>query len=864
MADLPEEAPAPAETEDVEAPRKEVELVAQAPRLSEHPLLRKPCTQLGRTASFAARPAVVHFAGFEVGRTISARLELVNVATDGRRLHVVPPQSQYFQSRCSKRGRVAPGLSETIHIDFTADAWRYYTDALRVYCDDEGLLVPIHAYPVLQRGGLTVPRRLDFGELETGARAIKSLEIKCEVPVAFEYRARLLRPNAQFNLLSPLEGVVPGEGRVELRMEYAPNALGTATTQLELEVSQLDAKPMLIAVAGNAVPHASEAPPAEPPAEPPEPSTAPETRHENSSNKGRVPRRRWRPKEERDEVTVGGVRIPLRKVAPAEPTRPRRRPRLPPTPPASFRDRLVGKLADLEGPRTAKATLSLDETKDAPTASPAEKQRDATYARCGRLVRAVETVVLRRRVAARLAKIKAYIGSRATRAEVAAFVEDDNEASARRAQAAATWTKYTPRGDDVAADRERVVETLLEGMVVPSTEVFPDEFAPCALPYSTEVSERAAQLPMSSMPAPPTFRDVRPEEAEVVDPEWIALGYDRLEDTAIYFPAELPGGVRGIDNESSVRPPRKLHLEPDEPDESIERNEAADEVEATERARRQRDRDVAVRAAAIAANPSASPLPRWLSTARLDYDASSSLAPRRADVAFRRPPERESSVDWPLRVRRIPRPPTLAAVVSRARRASTIAAALTHFPEPSRAFRDRREREPSALACLSEQYHLRGWSVEAAVPLPRAGPDADDLLSESESEDDLAFADFTAPTPEACRDRIGLNVQDDDDNDDNQPRATPSAFTFSVDDANDKANDRLPVVSDIPRDRNRLELYRAHAAARLADAARLDASLARLAQTIKAPHLKRALEPTLNSTALHSGGDCAGPELRAD
>ena len=51
-----------------------------------NPLLHKRCSQLGRNRFFEARPATVHLAGFEVGRTVSVKLEVLNVAATAQRL----------------------------------------------------------------------------------------------------------------------------------------------------------------------------------------------------------------------------------------------------------------------------------------------------------------------------------------------------------------------------------------------------------------------------------------------------------------------------------------------------------------------------------------------------------------------------------------------------------------------------------------------------------------------------------------------------------------------------------------------------------------------------------------------------------
>lgn len=49
-----------------------------------------------------ARPSVVHFAGFELGITQEVELRLGNVSTEVQRMHIIPPQTKYFNIKYKK------------------------------------------------------------------------------------------------------------------------------------------------------------------------------------------------------------------------------------------------------------------------------------------------------------------------------------------------------------------------------------------------------------------------------------------------------------------------------------------------------------------------------------------------------------------------------------------------------------------------------------------------------------------------------------------------------------------------------------------------------------------------------------------
>ena len=49
-----------------------------------------------------ARPAVLHFGGFELGKTFKRTLHLANVSTEVQRMHIIPPQTRYFNIKYTK------------------------------------------------------------------------------------------------------------------------------------------------------------------------------------------------------------------------------------------------------------------------------------------------------------------------------------------------------------------------------------------------------------------------------------------------------------------------------------------------------------------------------------------------------------------------------------------------------------------------------------------------------------------------------------------------------------------------------------------------------------------------------------------
>ena len=76
-----------------------------------------------------------------------------------------------FKVRVVKRGVLAPGMAETLAIDFEPTECRYHYDCIRIYTEADNLLVPIHGYPVVN--DVRFPGHMDFGNHPLGETVTK-------------------------------------------------------------------------------------------------------------------------------------------------------------------------------------------------------------------------------------------------------------------------------------------------------------------------------------------------------------------------------------------------------------------------------------------------------------------------------------------------------------------------------------------------------------------------------------------------------------------------------------------------------------------------------------------------------------------
>ena len=87
-----------------------------------------------QNAAIKATPAVLNFDGIEVGKTVQKVISLCNVAREVVRLHIIPPQTSQFSIKYTKNERLVPGMTMTCIVEFNADDYRYYYDAIRIHC----------------------------------------------------------------------------------------------------------------------------------------------------------------------------------------------------------------------------------------------------------------------------------------------------------------------------------------------------------------------------------------------------------------------------------------------------------------------------------------------------------------------------------------------------------------------------------------------------------------------------------------------------------------------------------------------------------------------------------------------------------
>ena len=185
------------------------------------------------------------------------KLRLINTSPAPQRLHILPPQTNYFKIRYNKKGMIPTGVAEEIYVQFTPamNEYKYYYDSVRIHCEGDQILIPIHAFPVINsKQDELFPSFIEMGKgLQIGKSYQKKLQIESNCPVNFEYMIQVTKPHPDIHV-SPLIGDVLGLQTTSIDFTYTPNSFSTAEAEIEIKTTEFDSEPKMIRITGSAAP----------------------------------------------------------------------------------------------------------------------------------------------------------------------------------------------------------------------------------------------------------------------------------------------------------------------------------------------------------------------------------------------------------------------------------------------------------------------------------------------------------------------------------------------------------------------------------------------------------------------------------
>ncbi|KAM8722681.1 cilia- and flagella-associated protein 221 [Acanthopagrus schlegelii] len=221
--------------------------------IPNHLLESKIYAKLKSNSLIQAEPPELHFSGFELEKDYIKILKLINVSSEVMNIHIIPTQTKHFQTSYTKKYRLIPGLAYALKVRFCPDEWRYFYDCIRVHCKgEENLLIPVHAYPVID--DLQIPPHIDLPAVPLGQSVRHAIPLRCSCPIDFEFQVFVVQPHEAFSI-QPLTGVIPASGEVRINVTYSPFQYETSQVTIQLVIAQFNTKPYLCTITGSSAPH---------------------------------------------------------------------------------------------------------------------------------------------------------------------------------------------------------------------------------------------------------------------------------------------------------------------------------------------------------------------------------------------------------------------------------------------------------------------------------------------------------------------------------------------------------------------------------------------------------------------------------
>ena len=202
----------------------------------------------GANGLFEANPRIVKISGFELNKRIMTKIDIINKSKYSERIIILPPTSPNFKIRYTKRGQIAPGLSETIYLFFTPSEYKYYTDNICINCPGNKIIIPIHAYPRMNIFVKEyIPKLIDFGNIPIDSTVSKNISVKNLIDQNFKYKITPMNDYPEIKI-DKMEDTFYEMRDNLIKITISPKKYGIFKADYEFQVSEVDFQPYIFTV----------------------------------------------------------------------------------------------------------------------------------------------------------------------------------------------------------------------------------------------------------------------------------------------------------------------------------------------------------------------------------------------------------------------------------------------------------------------------------------------------------------------------------------------------------------------------------------------------------------------------------------
>ena len=197
----------------------------------------------GENGLFEALPRIVKIAGFELNKKIMTKINIINKSKYTERIIILPPTTPNFKIRYTKRGQIAPGLSETIYLFFTPGEYKYYTDNICINCPGNKIIIPIHAYPRMNIFVKEyIPKLIDFGNVPIDTTVSKNISVKNLIDQNFKYKITPINDCPEIKIEKMEDTFYEMKDNL-IKITINPQKYGIFRGEYEFQVSEVDFQP---------------------------------------------------------------------------------------------------------------------------------------------------------------------------------------------------------------------------------------------------------------------------------------------------------------------------------------------------------------------------------------------------------------------------------------------------------------------------------------------------------------------------------------------------------------------------------------------------------------------------------------------
>ncbi|EPZ33942.1 hypothetical protein O9G_003461 [Rozella allomycis CSF55] len=135
-------------------------------------------------------PKSVKFDSFEKNDIITKKIRIINRSSSPITLsYSLENNDNAFKIKVDRKGKIMPGLSETVEVFFEADEIRYFYERLKIRTSlGDFICVPIHAFPA--NVVMKTPSIIDFGCQFANTETLKCIKLQNNSDISFEYKVK--------------------------------------------------------------------------------------------------------------------------------------------------------------------------------------------------------------------------------------------------------------------------------------------------------------------------------------------------------------------------------------------------------------------------------------------------------------------------------------------------------------------------------------------------------------------------------------------------------------------------------------------------------------------------------------------------